>query len=99
MSYYILPKYTLNKINISAKWTNENLDIINSPSLIYYLNNLLIQLSNPSFLSNFTKINNSINTYKYLYSKIPTYNLNISKLSDSQSFYIYIELITGIINK
>ena len=97
MSYYILPKYTSNKIDILAKWTCEqtskNIDIINSPSLIHYLNNLLLQLSNPTFLSNFAKINNNISPYKYLYSKLPTYNLSISKLSISPHFYIYIELI------
>ena len=94
MSYYILPKYTSNKINIFAKWTDEQttIEITNSPSLIYYLNNLLLQLSNPTLLSTFAKNNKSINSYKCLYSKIPVYNLSISKLNVSKHVYIYIEL-------
>ena len=99
MSYYILPKYTSNKINIFAKWTDEQttIEITNSPSLIYNLNNLLLQLSNPTLLSTFAKNNKSINSYKCLYSKIPVYNLSISKLNVSKHVYIYIELFNNYV--
>ena len=95
MSYYILPKYTNKEnINISIKLTEEsNIDILVTPSLLFYLNNILLQLNNPIFLSNFNKINKLINPYKYLYTNIQTYNLSISKLNLSISSYIYIELI------
>jgi hypothetical protein len=92
MSYYILPKYSSNKINICATWSSENNPII-SPSLIYYLNNIILLLNNPIFLSNFIKVDKIITPYKYLYSKIPTYNLSICKLSISKICYVYIELI------
>ena len=93
MSYYLLPKYeNIELIILNAKWAND-IDAIISPSLIYYLNNILLQFKDPIFLSNFIKINKLISSYKYIYSKIPNYNISISKLNLSPDSYIYIELI------
>ena len=61
--------------------------------MIYYLNNILLQLNNPDFLLKFIKLNNIISPYKYIYSKTPIYNIPVSKLSLSPISYIYIELI------
>ena len=95
MSYYILPKYANSEtINIKLELSND--DVVNSlvnPSLIYYLNNILLQLNNPDFLLKFIKINNIISPYKYIYSKTSIYNIPVSKLSLSPISYIYIELI------
>ena len=93
MSYYILQKYEHNKpIIIEDKWST-NLEAIINPSLIYYLNKILSQFNDPIFLSNFIKLNKIMNTYKYIYSKVPNYNTPISKLAISSTAYIYIELI------
>ena len=94
MSYYILPKYSNEFITIEPTYSDElTMNTIINPSLIYYLNNILLQLNNPVFLSEFIKINGLISSYKYIYSKIPTYNICISKLNLSSVSYIYIELI------
>ena len=100
MSYYILPKYANSKIiNIKLELSDDSTvnTLINNPlvnpSLIYYLNNILLQLNNPDFLLKFIKLNNIISPYKYIYSKTPIYNIPVSKLSLSPISYIYIELI------
>ena len=108
MSYYILPKYANNEtINIKLELSNDdavNSSLVNllanslinplvNPSLIYYLNNILLQLNNPDFLLKFIKINNIISPYKYIYSKTPIYNIPVSRLNLSPISYIYIELI------
>ena len=95
MSYYILPKYANSEtINIEIELSTEStVNTLVNPSLIYYLNNILLQLNNPDFLLNFIKLNNIISTYKYIYSKTPNYNIPVSKLSLSPTSYIYIELI------
>ena len=95
MSYYILPKYANSEtINIKLELTNDDLvNTLINPSLIYYLNNILLQLNNPDFFLNFIKINSIISSYKYIYSKTPIYNISVSKLSLSPISYIYIELI------
>ena len=94
MSYYILPKYSYESINIEPTYLDElTMQTQISPSLIYYLNNILLQLNNPGFFPQFIKINSLISPYKYIYSKIPNYNIPISKLNLSQASYIYIELI------
>ena len=93
MSYYILPKYDIKQhINLEANFSN-SLDALINPSLIYYLNNILLQFNDPIFLSNFIKINTLITPYKYIYSKVPNYNLTISKLNISPIAYIYIEIL------
>ena len=95
MSYYILPKYANSEtINIKLELTNDDLvNTLINPSLIYYLNNILLQLNNPDFLLKFIKLNSIISPYKYIYSKTPIYNIPVSKLSLSSISYIYIELI------
>ena len=95
MSYYILPKYANSEtININIELSNETtINTLVNPSLIYYLNNILLQLNNPDFLLKFIKLNNIISPYKYIYSKTPIYNIPVSKLSLSPISYIYIELI------
>ena len=95
MSYYILPKYANSKtINIEIELSNDStVNTLVNPSLIYYLNNILLQLNNPDFLLKFIKLNNIISPYKYIYSKTPIYNIPVSKLSLSPISYIYIELI------
>ena len=95
MSYYILPKYSNDEtINIKLELSNDDaVNTLINPSLIYYLNNILLQLNNPDFFLNFIKINSIISSYKYIYSKTPIYNISVSKLSLSPISYIYIELI------
>ena len=95
MSYYILPKYSNDEtINIKLELSNDDaVNTLINPSLIYYLNNILLQLNNPDFLLKFIKLNNIISPYKYIYSKTPIYNIPVSKLSLSPISYIYIELI------
>ena len=95
MSYYILPKYANSKtINIEIELSNDStVNTLVNPSLIYYLNNILLQLNNPDFLLKFIKLNNIISPYKYIYSKTPIYNIPVSKLSLSPISYIYIEII------
>ena len=95
MSYYILPKYANSEtINIKLELTNDNsVNTLINPSLIYYLNNILLQLNNPDFLLKFIKLNSIISPYKYIYSKTPNYNIPVSKLSLFPLSYIYIEII------
>ena len=95
MSYYILPKYSNDEtINIKLELSNDDaVNTLINPSLIYYLNNILLQLNNPDFLLKFIKLNSIISPYKYIYSKTPIYNIPVSKLSLSSISYIYIELI------
>ena len=95
MSYYILPKYANSEtINIELELSNDStVNPLINPSLIFYLNNILLQLNNPDFLLKFIKLNNIISPYKYIYSKTPNYNIPVSKLSLSPTSYIYIELI------
>ena len=95
MSYYILPKYANSKtINIEIELSNEStVNTLVNPSLIYYLNNILLQLNNPDFLLKFIKLNSIITPYKYIYSKTPIYNIPVSKLNLSPISYIYIEII------
>ena len=106
MSYYILPKYANSEtINIKLELSND--DVVNSlvnslvnPSLIYYLNNILLQLNNPDFLLKFIKINNIISQYKYIYSKTSIYNIPFILLSPiiiSLGTYFDVVLICSII--
>jgi hypothetical protein len=95
MSYYILPKYANSEtINIEIELSHDStVNTLVNPSLIFYLNNILLQLNNPDFLLKFIKLNSIISPYKYIYSKTPIYNIPVSKLSLSPTSYIYIELI------
>jgi hypothetical protein len=88
MSYYILPKKNnILHITPDIKLNNNNNYYI-SHSLFHYLNKQLNEVE--SLNNDFLKM---INPYEFLFSKVPSYKISVSKLRPpSHTFYILMEL-------
>jgi len=90
MSYYILPKKN-NILHITSHIklnNNINNNYYISHSLFHYLNKQLNEVE--SLNNDFLKM---INPYEFLFSKVPSYKISVSKLKPpSHSFYILMEL-------
>jgi len=86
MSYYILPKKNniLHIISHIKLNNNNNNNYYISHSLFHYLNKQLNEVE--SLNNDFLKM---INPYEFLFSKVPSYKISVSKLKPpSHSFYI-----------
>jgi hypothetical protein len=102
MNYYILPKNNINaKINFLL--TEKNLlKPFNSTSIIYFLNNINVQLNkiidkdineyvNTDY--NINLISKIVNTYEFVFTNVPTSPLSVSKVKpDSNIFFELIEI-------
>ena len=94
MTYFVLP-YLNNNIepkNIKLKFTNnkKKLEIIN-PSLKNYLNYIKNLISH--YLYEWDKVKRYTNTYEFIHTSVPKYNLSISKIKPiSRAFFKLMEI-------
>ncbi len=91
MNHYILPKINFNIQNINPTINNTIIDPYISLSFINYYNNLYNQQKN---------IQNNIfsNSYEFIYTKIPEYNLSVSKLKFAENIYYDLVEISNSLN-
>jgi len=96
MSYYILPK-NFNKCELSPLLKNEKIPIYASYSTYNYYNKSIKQLINICLIEHnntYDTISKIVNTYEYIFSKIPEIDLSISKLKQkSVIFYDLLEIL------
>jgi hypothetical protein len=95
MSYYILPK-NFNKCELSASFKIEKIPIYASYSTHNYYNKAIKQLINICLVEHnntYDTISKIVNTYEYIFSKIPEIDLSISKLKQKSGiFYDFLEI-------
>lgn len=95
MSYYILPK-NFNKCELSPLFKIEKIPIYASYSTYNYYNKAIKQLINICLAENnntYDTISKIVNTYEYIFSKIPEVDLSISKLKQKSGiFYDFLEI-------
>jgi len=97
MSYYILPK-NFNKCELFPLLKNEQIPIYASYSTYNYYNKSIKQLINICLIEDnntYDTISKIVNTYEYIFSKIPEIDLSISKLKQKSCvFYDFLEIST-----
>ena len=97
MSYYTLPK-NYNKCDLNPTIKVEKIPIYASYSTYNYYNKSIKQLINICLIENnntYDTISKFVNTYEYIFTKIPEVDLSISKLKQKSGiFYDLIEIST-----
>ena len=93
MNYYTLPKIN-NKIKVQPNITNNIIKPYISQTLINYYNNLIEEINNlekdNKYFNDVIKI---VNTYHYIFSKVPGSNYSVSKIkTKSIMFYELFEI-------
>jgi hypothetical protein len=93
MNYYTLPKIN-NKIKIEPNITTNIIEPYISQTLINYYNKLIEEINNLEKISqNYSDVVKLVNTYHYIFSKVPGSNYSVSKIkTKSIMFYELFEI-------
>jgi len=96
MNYYILPKFN-NKIKLSTKINENNIEPYISQTLLLYFNKIIEEINKLKINDKDIEIFKIVNPYQYIFSKVPGTSFSVSKIkTKSMMFYELYEIFQTI---